>query len=162
MKKTAFTSYLTQIATIVFILLLFTQCKNDAQFKKDISTVVATVFFFVFMLIGGIPSVVLSAVSINSKSASIKIVAIVFISIFAICCLFSVPLYAEFWREGAKEWIGFLSLLQFGSLVLSIILLVVGYNKRSALAQVETPQKVPVQVVQEDDDIDYMDEILND
>jgi len=171
MKKIKFKSYLLQIVVLVAVLLLFTECRNNAQAKKDFSTFVATFVFFIFMIIGGIPAVIFSAISVKSLKSSMKVVAIVFVSIFGVCSLFGVPMYMAFWEDGAKEWISMLVFLQYGTLMLSVILIVLGANNRAKIAQnapvpvskPAQPSRPQVQVEDKsDDEIDYLDEMLND
>ena len=84
MKKVRVNIYLLQLVVIVFILLLFTECRHNAQAKKDISTFFATLVFFIFMIIGGIPAIIFSAISVKSPKPAMKVVAIVFtINVFA-------------------------------------------------------------------------------
>ena len=98
------------------------------------------------------------------------VVAIVFMSIFGLCSLIGIPMYSAFWMEGAKEWISFLIFIQYGSLILTIILIVMGVNNKNKLKQ-NLPEKIvtpqipkPSQSIPkpDDDEIDYMDEMLND
>jgi len=167
MKKVKLSSYLLQIVVLVFTLLLFTECKHDPEFKRGVNTFFATFFFIIFMIIGGIPAIIFSAISVKSDKPAIKIVAIVFVSIFGLFSLISVPMYSEFWTKGAKEWIGLMAIIQFASLVLSVILIVLGANNRAKAAQAvpvpkPAPPQKPVSPQKPDDEIDYMDEILND
>ena len=103
-------SYILQFVVFVCIVLLFTECDNNAKFERDINTFFATLFFLIVMIIGGIPSIVFSAISTKSPKSSIRVVAIVFVSIFALCSVISIPLFGEFWRKGAKDWIAFIAL----------------------------------------------------
>lgn len=165
MKKIKFSSYLLQFTVLIFILLLFTECRKDAEFDKGVNTFFATFFFIIFMVIGGIPSIITSAISLKSEKSAIKVVAIVFVSIFGLFCLISVPMYSEFWTKGSKDWIGLIAIIQLSSLIMSIIFIAVGSSNR-AKAKLEkpipTPVAKPVAPKKSDDEIDYMDEMLND
>jgi len=60
-----------------------------------------------------------------------------------------------------------MAIIQFASLVLSVILIVLGANNRAKAAQAvpvpkPAPPQKPVSPQKPDDEIDYMDEILND
>ena len=96
-----------------------------------------------------------------------RVVAIVFVSIFSLCSVISIPLFGEFWRKGAKDWIAFIAFIQYGSLALSVILIVVGANNKNKIIQNSTIVTSPIKHgnVKDDnldDEIDYLDEILND
>ena len=166
MKKIKFSSYTIQVVALVCIVLLFTECRNNAKFERDVNTFFGTLFFFIVMLVGGIPSIVFSAISIRSAKSSMRVIAIVFISVFALLSLISIPLFESFWHKGAKDWIAFIAIVQYGALALSIILVVVGvHNKNrriqnsSHIANITESDKV--KDVNSDDEIDYLDEILN-
>ena len=75
-------SYILQFVVFVCIVLLFTECDNNAKFERDINTFFATLFFLIVMIIGGIPSIVFSAISTKSPKSSIRVIAIVFVSVF--------------------------------------------------------------------------------
>ena len=166
MKKIKFSSYTIQVVALVCIVLLFTECRNNAKFERDVNTFFGTLFFLIVMLVGGIPSIVFSAISIRSAKSSMRVIAIVFISVFALLSLISIPLFESFWHKGAKDWIAFIAIVQYGALALSIILVVVGvHNKNrriqnsSHIANITESDKV--KDVNSDDEIDYLDEILN-
>ena len=160
MKKIKLRSYALQFVVLVCIILLFTECRNNAKFKQDVNTFFATLFFFIVMIIGGIPSIVFSAISTRSAKSSIRVVAIVFVSVFALCSLISIPLFESFWEKGAKDWIAFIAIVQYGSLALSIILIIVGVNNKNKRNQISSYDKL--RDINLDDEIDYLDEILND
>ncbi len=167
MKKIKISSYILQFVVLVFIILLFTECRNNAKFERDINTFFATLFFLIVMIIGGVPSIVFSAISTKSPKSSMRVVAIVFVSIFALCSVISIPLFGEFWRKGAKDWIAFIAFIQYGSLALSVILIVVGVNNKKKIIQNSPPVTKPIESGKvkddnSDDEIDYLDEILND
>ena len=171
MKNIKLKSFLLQVVVLVVVLLLFTECRRNNEFERGVNTFVATFFFIIFMIIGGVPSIVFSALSINSTANSMKVLAIVFVSIFGLFCFIALAMYSEFWYKGAKEWISILAFIQFGSLVTSIVFIALGANNRAKLkAQnftddsevLETSKKVPQKPSDNDDEIDYMDEILND
>ena len=160
MKKNKLSSYTLQFVVLVCIVLLFTECRNNAKFERDVNTFFATLFFFIVMIIGGIPSIVFSAISTRSAKSSIRVIAIVFVSVFALCSLISIPLFESFWKKGAKDWIAFIAIVQYGSLALSTILIIVGVNNKNKRTQVSSHDKV--KDIDSDDEIDYLDEILND
>ena len=167
MKKIKLSSYTLQFVVLAFIVLLFTECRNNAKFERDINTFFATLFFLIVMIIGGVPSIVFSAISTKSPKSSMRVVAIVFVSIFALCSVISIPLFGEFWRKGAKDWIAFIAFIQYGSLALSVILIVVGVNNKKKISQNSPPVTKPIESGKvkddnSDDEIDYLDEILND
>ena len=167
MKKIKLSSYILQFVVLVCIVLLFTECDNNAKFERDINTFFATLFFLIVMIIGGIPSIVFSAISTKSPKSSIRVIAIVFVSVFALCSVISIPLFGEFWRKGAKDWIAFIAFIQYGSLTLSILLIVVRANNKNKIIQNSPPVTKPinngkVKDDNSDDEIDYLDEILND
>ena len=167
MKKIKLSSYILQFVVFVCIVLLFTECRNNAKFERDINTFFATFFFFIVMIIGGIPSIVFSAISTRSPKSSMRVVAIVFVSVFALCSIISIPLFREFWRNGTKDWITFIAFIQYGSLALSVILIVVGANNKNKIIQNRSPATKPIEPSKvkddnSDDEIDYLDEILND
>ena len=81
--------------------------------------------------------------------------------------IISIPLFREFWRNGTKDWITFIAFIQYGSLALSVILIVVGANNKNTIIQNRSPATKPIEPSKEkdensDDEIDYLDEILND
>ena len=167
MKKIKLSSYILQFVVLVFIVLLFTECRNNAKFERDINTFFATLFFLIVMIIGGVPSIVFSAISTKSSKSSIRVVAIVFVSIFALCSIISIPLFGEFWRKGTKDWIAFIAIIQYGSLALSVTLTIVGVNNKNKIIQNSPPDTNPIKHSKvtddnSDDEIDYLDEILND
>ena len=167
MKKIKFSSYTIQVVALVCIVLLFTECRNNAKFERDVNTFFGTLFFFIVMLVGGIPSIVFSAISIRSAKSSMRVIAIVFISVFALLSLISIPLFESFWHKGAKDWIAFIAIVQYGTLALSIILVVVGVNNKNKRNQISsgifnTIEPDKVKDINSDDEIDYLDEILND
>lgn len=156
-------SYILQFAVFVCIVLLFTECRNNAKFERDVNTFFATLFFLIVMIIGGIPSIVFSAISNRSPKSSMRVVAIVFVSVFSLCSVISIPLFGEFWRKGAKDWIAFIAFIQYGSLALSLILIVAGVNNKNKIIQNRPPDDMPIKHDKvKDDGIDYLDEILND
>ena len=166
MKKIKLSSYILQFVVLVFVVLLFTECRNNAKFERDINTFFATLFFLIVMIIGGIPSIVFSAISTRSPKSSMRVVAIVFVSIFALCSVVSIPLFGGFWRKGAKDWIAFIAFIQYGSLALSVILIVVGANNKNKIIQNRPQVNKPIEPSKvkddnSDDEIDYLDEILN-
>ena len=166
-SKMKLSSYILQFVVIVCIILLFTECRNNAKFERDVNTFFATLFFLIVMIIGGIPSIIFSAISTKSPKSSMRVVAIVFVSIFSLCSVISIPLFGEFWRKGAKDWIAFIAFIQYGSLALSVILIVVGANNKNKIIQNSTIVTSPIKHgnVKDDnldDEIDYLDEILND
>jgi hypothetical protein len=167
MKKIKLSSYILQFVVFVCIVLLFTECRDNAKFERDINTFFATLFFLIVMIVGGIPSIVFSAISTRSPKSSMRVVAIVFVSIFALCSIISIPLFREFWRNGTKDWIAFIAFIQYGSLTLSVILIVVGANNKNKIIQKSRPVTKPIESGKmkddnSDDEIDYLDEILND
>ena len=167
MKKIKLSSYIFQFVVLFFIVLLFTECRNNAKFERDVNTFFATFFFLIVMVIGGIPSVVFSAISTTSPKSSMRVVAIVFVSIFALFSIISIPLFGEFWRKGTKDWIAFIAIIQYGSLALSVTLTVVGVNNKNKIIQNSPPDTNPIKHSKvtddnSDDEIDYLDEILND
>jgi hypothetical protein len=167
MKKIKLSSYIFQFVVLFFIVLLFTECRNNAKFERDVNTFFATFFFLIVMVIGGIPSVVFSAISTTSPKSSMRVVAIVFVSIFALFSIISIPLFGEFWRKGTKDWIAFIAIIQYGSLALSVILIVVGANNKNKIIQNSPPDTKSIKHSKvkddnSDDEIDYLDEILND
>jgi hypothetical protein len=84
-------------------------------------------------------------------------------SIFPLCSVISVPLFEEFWLKGAKDWIAFIAFIQYGSLALSLILIVVGVNNKNKIIQNSPPVTAPINHGKvKDDNLDYLDEILND
>lgn len=166
MKKIKFSSYTLQFVILVCIVLLFTECRNNAKFERDVNTFFATLFFFIVMIVGGIPSIIFSAISTRSPKSSMRVVAIVFVSIFALCSIISIPLFAAFWQKGAKDWIAFIAIIQYGSLALSTILIVVGVSNKNKRIQngshiANTTVSDKVKDINSDDEIDYLDEILN-
>ena len=167
MEKNKLSRYTLQLVVLVCIVLLFTECRNNAKFERDVNTFFATLFFFIVMLIGGMPSIVFSAISTRSAKSSMRVIAIVFVSVFALCSLISIPLFESFWKKGAKDWIAFIAIFQYGSLALSIILVVVGVNNKNKRIQnssnfSNTMEQDKVKDINSDDEIDYLNEILND
>jgi glucan phosphoethanolaminetransferase (alkaline phosphatase superfamily) len=167
MKKGKIYSYTLQFVVLVFVVFLFTACRNSAKFERDINTFFATFFFLIFMIIGGIPSIVFSAISIRSPKSSMRVFAIVFVSIFALFSIISIPLFGEFWRKGTKDWIAFIAIIQYGSLALSLVLIVLGANNKNKIIQNSPSVNNPIQNSKgkndnSDDEIDYLDEILKD
>ena len=69
MEKNKLSRYTLQLVVLVCIVLLFTECRNNAKFERDVNTFFATLFFFIVMLIGGIPSIVFSAISTRSAKS---------------------------------------------------------------------------------------------
>ena len=166
MQKIKFSSYTLQFVLLVFIVLLFTECRNNVKFQRDVNTFIATLFFFVVMLVSGVPAIVFSAISTRSSKTSMQVLAIVFVSVFALSSLISIPLFQSFWQKEAKDWIAFIAVVQYGSLALSIILIVVGVKSKNKRIQnssdvTNTIESDNVKEINSDNEIDYLDEILN-
>ncbi len=145
---------LIQILPILVLTLLLTSCDKDPQVKEGVSTFFLLIFFVMYMLFAGIPSIVFSALGIKSEKPAIYILAIVFTSLALIVSLMMTNMYGDLGRDANNNWMMFFVFIQYGTLIASIVMTAKGFSNRSKGLNTTNSNK---QV----DDVQFLDDIIN-
>ena len=161
-KKTVF-----HVIVLLFMIVMFTSCKQDPELDRGLKTFFATVYFMFSMIMSGVPAIVFSALNVKSDKQTIKVLAIVFTSVFGLFSLIAFRMYYNLWSVSTGEWLTFLSLMQGGTVMTCITLLIVKgatKNQLEEITDLDRPTN-PIKTgknIEEEDELAYLDKFLED
>lgn len=116
------------LSSIVAIALLFSSCESE-QGKEVVGFFVGFVIFMIGTVIVGIPSIVLSSVSLTSEKNTIPVLAIIFTVLYFIFFLISFEAFSDT-PSGLDSSVAVFPVVNLAIIAMDIVFIVKGYKKR--------------------------------
>lgn len=137
-------------------LLLFSSCKTD-EGKELVGFFVGFMVFLTGTIVTGIPAIVLSAVSINSKSPSVPIIAIVLTSLYSLFFFAEVSMFADS-PVGLDGSVMLFPVITIAIIVMCVVFITTGYKKRKNGFTSNADEKVDVldKIINSEEDQDLL------
>lgn len=146
--KTFKIEYLKYFGLFLLSVVLFSSCESE-EGKELAGFLVGFVVFLTGTIIAGIPALILSALSMNTKSSSVPVIAIVLTVLYSFFFVAEVSIFSDS-PVGLDGSVVLFPIITIAIIAMCIVFITMGFKKRKNGFATNA-----------DDDIDVLDNIIN-
>lgn len=133
---------------LILSLLLLSGC-NSEEGKELAGFLVGFIVFLTGTILAGIPAIILSALSLNTKSSSVPTIAIVLTVLYSLFFFAEISIFSDS-PAVQGESVMIFPFITFAILAMCVVFIVMGFKKRKSGFTTNS-----------DDEIDVLDNIIN-